>query len=142
MALIEPETDDYRLFVAGPLEKYWYKYGFAPSGWPAYTKTGKILDTGLISWEAGGVPYWHFDITTSALLMNCRGQYISTHLAGGQGGGPIRALVLAKYERVKKAVHYLNPLPLSIVDIRTIEQVKGGCCPKAILALMLGSEGD
>jgi len=140
LAIIEPEGDAYRFMIAGEWERYWYNYGFLPSGWPAYVRTGKILDIGLTRYDIPMIDLWHFDITTSVVVMNCRDQAVFTKGAGRSGSSLFYSKILKEYEEVKKAVHFLNPLPLSIVDIRTLEQLKSGCCPKAVLIAMLAEE--
>jgi len=137
LAVVEPEGDEYRQAVAGDEETYWYRFGFFPSGWPAYVKTGKILDQGITAWITAGGTYYHFECRSSYVLMTCRDQAAGTRSFGRSGGGFVRALVQLEYEKVRDEVYFLNPSPLSLVDIRTLKQIMRGCCPKALAALLL-----
>lgn len=142
MEILEQQPDAYRQAVAGDEETYWYRYGFTPSGWPAYVRTGKILDNGIESWITAGGTYYHFECRSSFVIMNCRDQATGTRSFGRSGGGFVRALVQLEYEKVRDGVYFLNPSPLSIVDIRTLKQIMGGCCPKALAALLLDDGAD
>lgn len=107
---------------------------------PAYIKTGIIVDTGVTVQIAGPPKWYHFRCETSIVIINCRGQSTGTMSPGRTMSGGIETGIHSKYDEMEKLVYGMNPRPLSILDVRTVEQMAAGCCPRGIVALILSGE--
>ena len=142
MPAIEPQTDAYRLAVAGPEMLYPLTYGPDQNRWPAFTRTGLIFDTGIQLMSTGFPQLWRFECRSSINVNACDGSVLFTKSFGRDKSAAFAALLESAYEETRKLVYFYSPMPLTVIDIRTLNQVISGCCPKALLTLMLGEEGE
>jgi len=140
MAVIEEISENYRLAVAGPEILYPIRYGPDPNRWPAFTRTGLIFDTGIECIKKDFPQFWRFECRSGINVNACDGTVLFTKSFGHARSAAFRALLEDDYNETRKQVYFLAPMPLCVIDIRTISQVAMGCCPKALLAALLGEE--
>ena len=137
MAAELDEIESYReKFIMTP-GKYTDPYFDNPLNLPAYVKTGKIIDTGIIDMGVPPNHYYSFRCATSVIILDCVGRSLGANVMDGSKGGPIYAIIAALYDDYRAAIYELNPCPESYIDLRTIEQYSRHCCPKALEAAML-----
>jgi len=117
--------------------KYTDPYYDDPYNRPAYVKTGKITDTGILNFGTEHIPHYSFRCETSIAICDCRGRSIGVKVFNVSKGGPIFAIINAAYVVARAGLYEINPCPEGYIDIRTIEQYYMHCCPKALAAAML-----
>ncbi len=139
MAKIVAATENYRKDFIGSKAQFDAYYGENQMNRPAYVKTGRIIDTGITVKSVGGEPYYRFDCRTALHMYNCQDRVMGTKSFGWSRGGRYINIVRIKYNKACTHVRGANPAPKSIIDIRTIDQLKAGCCPKALESLFLNS---